>query len=135
MATDRGSPPDLEAWHKARDRYGDIYDRVLVLPSPSMGEGPDGPAPTPSRQGKGGGAAWSWHPRQTTYSPPSQPFPATASAEGAQVNVPPSPTRGKERLDRKLCFDFGEVTHQRLRLEAQARGITRRARPVELCIP
>src|SRR5690349_16800669 len=28
------------------------------------------------------------------FLPPSRPFPATASAEGAQFNVPPSPTRG-----------------------------------------
>jgi hypothetical protein len=35
--------------------------------------------------------------------PPSQPFPATASAEGAQFNVPPSPTRGKEK---EACTKF-----------------------------
>ena len=29
------------------------------------------------------------------FSPPSQPFPATASAEGAQFNVPPSPLAGE----------------------------------------
>ena len=36
------------------------------------------------------------------FSPLSQPFPATASAEGVQVNVPPSPTRG-EGEKRRSC--------------------------------
>ena len=36
-------------------------------------------------------------------SPPSQPFPATASAEGAQLNVPPSPAREKENKREMHC--------------------------------
>ena len=32
---------------------------------------------------------------QAMLLPPSQPFPATASAEGGQFNGPPSPARGE----------------------------------------
>jgi hypothetical protein len=65
----------------------------IFLPSPSMGEG------------KGGGEVLWRSTRQATPSPPSQPFPATASAEGAQFNVPPSSTRGEGEgsLYRNLC--------------------------------
>jgi hypothetical protein len=42
------------------------------------------------------------------FSPPSQPFPATASAEGRQFNGAPSPARG-EGAKRLPCTSSAEL--------------------------